>query len=207
MHAAGAWRAPRADLCAVCRAKGTSSGGEQSSSCEAGPHLVSATLASDPCPDSGSPTVPGASMLSGSSLDISAALPHKGSPKSKGDHSGDASTCRTDVTPSTDASITSVICAATNDPRGRSSGDHAGLSWHKREGLQGHTAEQIARRSLEECRQDIEDEHLEVEGVIGRGRRGTVFWGTWRGLEVAIKGFEFEARFRSALRNAHACLL
>ena len=64
-------------------------------------------------------------------------------------------------------------------------------------GVQGRTAEQLLQRSLEACRQDIEDEHLEVEGVIGQGRRGTVFWGSWRGLEVAIKSFEFEARFRS----------
>jgi hypothetical protein len=129
-------------------------------------------------------------MLSGSSLDISAALPHKGSPKGgAGDHSSAEVSVHTDVTPSTDASITSVICAATGDPRAPVDNNP-----RQRWAREPRTAEAIARRSLEDCRQDIEDEHLEVEGVIGPGRRGTVFWGTWRGLEVAIKSFEFEVR-------------
>ena len=54
------------------------------------------------------------------------------------------------------------------------------------------SSSELARRTLEQTRHDVENEHLEIEGVIGDGGHGTVYWGTWRSLEVAIKTVAFQ---------------
>lgn len=172
----------------ACRAKGASSGGH--SSCDPVQQLVSAHV-SDPEPEPMSP-VPGASALSGSSLDIGR-LP---GPLLATDRSStvDGSTLQTDAEPSTEVSGMSVICAG--------GGDHASSAKQlvttppaARAPLQPLTAEERAQRCLSECRQDVEDEHLEVEGIMEldpHAPRGPVFWGSWRALEVAINSFVFK---------------
>lgn len=56
------------------------------------------------------------------------------------------------------------------------------------------SSSELARRTLEQTKHDVENEHLEIEGVIGDGGHGTVYWGTWRGLEVAIKTVAFQVQ-------------
>lgn len=181
-------------VCA-CSVKGTSSG-EHSSSCDPAQQLVSAHV-SDPEADPLSPTVPGASVLSGSSLDIGKiAGPFPDVPlATEGSSTIDGSTARTDRTdaaPSTEVSGTSVICAggAVEPSTPHLASTPPASSPHG----QPLTAEEHAHRCLLECRQDVEDEHLDVEGVVQHGPRGPVFWGSWRGLEVAINPFKFRVR-------------
>ena len=57
-------------------------------------------------------------------------------------------------------------------------------------------------RSASTRRGDIANAHLQVEGVIGGGGHSTVYWGTWRGLEVAIKTVVFEVRARLSQADA-----
>jgi hypothetical protein len=59
---------------------------------------------------------------------------------------------------------------------------------------------EAAAKPLDQCRNDMEDQHLEIEGVIGGGGYGTVYCGTWRGLEVAIKTVVFEVWLRNCNR-------
>ena len=58
----------------------------------------------------------------------------------------------------------------------------------------GAAAGGTGAKPMEQCRSDIEDQHLKIEGVIGGGGHGTVYNGTWRDLEVAIKTVVFEVR-------------
>lgn len=135
-------------------------------------------------------------MLSGSSLDIGKiAGPFPDVPTAAdGSSTIDGSTARTDRTdaaPSTEVSGTSVICAG-----GAAEPSTPQLASTPRATPHGQplSAEEYARRCLSECRQDVEDEHLEVEGVMAHGPRSPVFWGSWRGLEVAINPFKFRVR-------------
>lgn len=136
-------------------------------------------------------------MLSGSSLDIgklASSFPEvtiatgRSSTIELGGSTG--RTDRTDAAPSTEVSGTSVICGVP-DPASSATwlvATPPAASPHR----QPLTAEERAQKCLNECRQDVEDEHLEVEGVMEHGPRGPVFWGSWRGLEVAINSFVFK---------------
>lgn len=156
----------------------------------AGPHALprpAAAAVSDHGVESSSPTVPGASVLSCSTLDI--CKTGSPSPRSAGTTSSMGS-C-----PSRDPSVThrsssadenSVICAS--EPRA----DDLLLAATAAQRSSSGSSSDVARRILEQTKHDVENEHLEIEGVIGDSRHGTVYWGTWRGLEVAIKTVTFQ---------------
>jgi hypothetical protein len=169
------------------------SSGEPSLHCDPVQQLVCAHN-SDPEAEPGSPAVPGASVLSGSSLDIGKLVGHFLEAQALStDRSStiDGGSTRTDANPSTEVSGTSVICAGGAGDQSPNNtlviASHAASP--PRQTLTSH---ERAQKCLNECRQDLEDENLEVEGVMMHGPRGPVFWGSWRGLEVAIGPIVFK---------------
>eukprot|EP00892_Ulva_mutabilis_P000662 jgi/Ulvmu1/10597/UM065_0051.1 len=149
--------------------------------------LPASAAVSDHALDSTSPTVPGASVLSCSTLDIC----KTGSPSPR----SDGTTPSTESHPAREACLThrsssadgnSVICASEPRPE-----DPLVVATPADRSTSGSSSE-LARRTLEQTRHDMENEHLEIEGVICDGGHGTVYWGTWRGLEVAIKTVTFQ---------------
>lgn len=92
-------------------------------------------------------------------------------------------------------SATSVICAGgdADSPTSPTNGPHTPDLPPPPHAL---TQEERAAKCLQECKQDILDEHLEVEGVVECGPGGGgLLWGSWRGLEVSIKSLVFKVVF------------
>lgn len=102
---------------------------------------------------------------------------------------------------SSSADDNSVICAS--EPR---ADDMVAAAAAARRSTSDSSSD-AARRTLEQTRHDVENEHLEIEGIIGDSDHGTVYWGTWRGLEVAIKTVAFQVQPHHVLISERCTLV
>lgn len=161
-----------------------------------------AVAISDHGNDSSSPTVPGASVLSCSTLDIcktGSPSPRSASTTNSVGSLPSREPCITHRSSSADDN--SVICAS--EPR---ADDMVAAATVAQRSTSGSSSD-AARRTLEQTRHDVENEHLEIEGIIGDSDHGTVYWGTWRGLEVAIKTVAFQVQPHRLLNSARCTLV